>query len=194
MDSRFAHLLSGVCLLGLFATPSLTQEQEQSKSSNRIAAIADWGAFAGGDPLECWVVSVPRETVNMRDGRIVAVRRGDIFMQVMYRPSEDVFGQVAFTSGYPFAPGSTVNLNVDGTEFELSWTIPDDDSSTAWDEREWAWPMSEAEDSEIITAMKLGRQAVVTAQSSRGTTTRDTFSLIGFTAALEEAAQHCAAN
>jgi hypothetical protein len=33
--------------------------------------------------------------------------------------------------------------------------------------------------------------AVLTAESSRGTTTKDTFSLMGYTAAVEEAEQRC---
>ena len=39
----------------------------------------------------------------------------------------------------------------------------------------------------IITAMKRGAQATVTARSARGTQTKDTFSLLGFTAAVEDA-------
>ncbi len=58
-------------------------------------------------------------------------------------------------------------------------------------EGEWAWPASTAEDDEIIAAMRGGADAVLTARSSRGTTTKDTFSLMGFTAALEEAQSRC---
>ena len=52
---------------------------------------------------------------------------------------------------------------------------------------EWAWPASTADDTRIIAAMKRGAEAVLTARSSRGTQTKDTFSLLGFTAAVEEA-------
>jgi hypothetical protein len=40
--------------------------------------------------------------------------------------------------------------------------------------------------------MKRGAQAVIVARSSRGTQTQDTFSLFGFTAAMDEAARRCA--
>ncbi|MEX0339706.1 MAG: invasion associated locus B family protein, partial [Arenibacterium sp.] len=43
----------------------------------------------------------------------------------------------------------------------------------------------------IITAMKRGASAILTARSSRGTQTKDTFSLLGFTAALEDAETRC---
>ena len=43
----------------------------------------------------------------------------------------------------------------------------------------------------IITYWKRGSEAILTARSSRGTITKDTFSLLGFTAALEEAEARC---
>jgi hypothetical protein len=90
-----------------------------------------------------------------------------------------VKGQVTFTGGYPFAPGSTVNLNVSGTEFEL------------FTDGEWAWPATAADDKKIITAMKRGAEASLTARSARGTQTKDSFSLLGFTAAIEDAEKRC---
>ena len=47
------------------------------------------------------------------------------------------------------------------------------------------------DDVEIIKAMKKGAKAILTAKSSRGTKTQDTFSLLGFTAALEDAEKRC---
>jgi hypothetical protein len=42
-----------------------------------------------------------------------------------------------------------------------------------------------------MTAMKRGTNAILTARSARGTQTQDTFSLLGFTAAAEEAERRC---
>ena len=164
MGIKLAGAISGLCLAAL-ASSVWAQEQ----STNRVAAKTDWSVFVESDPKECWGVSSPKETVNTRDGRVVAV----------YRPGAEVKGQVTFTGGYPFKPGSTVNLDIGGTEFEL------------FTENEWAWPASTADDAKIITAMKRGAQAVVTAVSSKGTQTKDTFSLLGFTAALEDAEKRC---
>ena len=96
-----------------------------------------------------------------------------------YRPSAGVDGQVTFTGGYPFAKGSTVNLDIDGEGFDL------------FTEGEWAWPASPDDDAKIIAAMKEGVKATLTAMSTRGTKTEDEFSLLGFTAALEEAEKRC---
>ncbi|MEM6375482.1 MAG: invasion associated locus B family protein, partial [Pseudomonadota bacterium] len=54
-----------------------------------------------------------------------------------------------------------------------------------------AWPASTSDDAKIVAAMKRGTDAVLTARSSRGTVTKDTFSLLGFTAALDEADSRC---
>ena len=152
----------------------------QDESTNRVAAQTDWSVFVENDPKECWGVSAPKETVNTREGRVVSVRRGDILLFVSYRPGESVEGEVSFTGGYPFADGSTVTLEIGDASFEL---FTDD---------EWAWPATAGDDQRIMTAMKRGVNAVVTGRSSRGTVTKDTFSLLGFTAAVDEAARRCA--
>ena len=169
------RFVAGAGLATAFTTTALAQEE----STNRVAAKTDWSVFVESDPQECWGVSAPKETVNTRDGRVVAVRRGDILLFVFYRPGEEVKGQLTFTGGYPFAGGSTVNLQIGSNSFEL------------FTEGEWAWPASESDDAKIITAMKRGAQAVLTARSSRGTQTVDTFSLLGFTAAIEDAEARC---
>jgi len=151
----------------------------QAQSTNRVGAETDWSVFVEDNPTECWGVSTPKSSVNSRDGRAVAVNRGQTLLMVFYRPSAGAKGQVAFTGGYPFASGSTVNMDIGGTTFEL------------FTEGEWAWPATTDDDNKIITAMKRGADAVLTGRSGRGTQTKDTFSLLGFTASVEDAAKRC---
>lgn len=172
-------ILSKVALSVGVLTLSAAMASAQEQSTNRVAAKTDWSVFVEDNPTECWGVATPKETVNTRQGRVVAATRGQILLMVFYRPSAQANGQVAFTGGYPFGSGSTVNVNIGGTEFEL------------FTDGEWAWPATPAEDAKIVTAMKRGANAVVTGISSRGTTTKDTFSLLGFTAAVEDAEARC---
>ena len=174
MVSWFNRGLAGSVMALMAATGVVAQE-----STNQVAAKTAWSVFEDKNPRECWAVSSPTETVNKKDGRVVAVRRGDILLMTFYRPGAGVKGQLAFTGGYPFASGSTVNLNVSGNSFEL------------FTEGEWAWPASAADDAKIISALKRGADATLSARSSRGTQTADTFSLMGFTAAVEEAEKRC---
>ena len=174
MISNVSRALGVVACLCV-GTSALAQET----SSNRVAANTDWSVFVETDPTECWAVSAPKETVNSRDGQVVSVRRGEILLFVFYRPNAGVQGQVTFTGGYPFAGGSTAELDIGGTTYEL------------FTEGEWAWPATPEDDAQIVAAMKRGASAIVTARSGRGTVTRDTFSLLGFTAGVEEAENRC---
>ncbi|HKL65633.1 MAG TPA: invasion associated locus B family protein [Roseovarius sp.] len=161
------------------ACAAATAATAQDTSTNQVATNTAWSVFEDTDPRECWAVSAPTETVNTRDGRVVAVRRGDILLMTFFRPAAEVQGQITFTGGYPFANGSTVNMKIGDDEFEL------------FTEGEWAWPATTEDDAKILAAMKRGIDAVLTARSTRGTQTKDTFSLLGYTAAVEEAEKRC---
>lgn len=166
-----AGAILGATLIG-GGLPAAAQE-----STNRVAAEVDWSVFVDGDPKECWGVSAPKETVNSRDGQPVEARRSTIALFVTYRQGKP--GEVSFAGGYPFAEGSTVELDVGGNTFTL------------FTEGEGAWAGSPEEDARIIAAMKAGAEVKVTGRSGRGTKTEDTFSLMGFTAATDEAASRC---
>ncbi|ABG29922.1 hypothetical protein CEP88_11305 [Roseobacter denitrificans] len=173
ISKSFLGLVGALSLVGSLAAA-------QEVSNNRVAAKTDWSVFVEDNPKECWSVSVPTETVNTRDGRVVAANRGEILLMVFFRPSANANGQVAFTGGYPFRDGSQVSVEIGGTEYSL------------FTDGDWAWPATAADDAKLVAAMKRGADAVVTGISSRGTTTKDTFSLLGFTAATEDAEKRCA--
>jgi hypothetical protein len=144
-----------------------------------VATKTDWSVFTEENPKECWGVSSPKDSVNTRDGAPASVRRGDILLFVTFRPGSGAAGEVSFTGGYPFAPGSTVNMTIDSSSFEM------------FVDGEWAWPANPADDAAMLAALKAGSSAVLTARSARGTQTKDTFSLLGFTAAMDESEARC---
>lgn len=167
-------LLAVAASLALSVGPLAANAQE---TSNVVATERDWTVFSAGSPKECWAVSPPKATLNTRDGKEVTVTRGDIRLYVAYRSGRG--GEVSFSGGYPFAGGSTVEIDIDGRKFNM------------FTEGETAWPNSPAEDATIIAAMRAGTAAVVTGRSSRGTTTKDTFSLSGISAATDAARASC---
>ncbi len=148
------------------------------ESTNQVAAKTDWSVFEEPSPKECWAVSTFKESLNTRNGAVVAVNRSQTLLMVFFRPDQKVNGQVTFTGGYPFKSGSTVGLKIDDKSYDL------------FTEGEWAWPQPE-DDAKIVAAMKRGKSAVLTGQSGRGTKTQDTFSLLGFTAAVDDASKRC---
>ncbi len=176
MKSTLTRALCSGAISLMMMAPAMVFAQE---STNQVAVMTDWSVFTDGNPKECWGVSSPKETVNSKDGKAVSVRRGDILLFVTYRAGGGGTGEVSFSGGYPFAPGSTVNVSIDGNSFELIT------------EKEFAWTTGPDEDAAILAALKKGTTAVLSARSGKGTQTKDTFSLRGFTAAMEDAAKRC---
>jgi hypothetical protein len=166
----------------LAAITFATTVANAQESTNRVAMMTDWNVFVEEEPKMCWGVSKPKESVNSRDGQPVSVRRGDILLFVTFNPG--LPPQISFTGGYPFAAGSLVEMAIDGEVYSM---IPGVDGT----ETEWAWPGTPEDDAALLAALKGGTTAVMTARSGKGTQTVDTFSLRGFTAAMEDAGTRC---
>ncbi len=152
-----------------------------AQTQNRVDVHRDWSVFQAqqdGNTV-CWIVSRPTRSVALRGGNQVQVNRGDIFLMVAVRPADNVTNEISFIAGYPFRKGSEVETKVGATTF------------TMFTSGENAWLEGPAEDARVVAAFKRGADAVIEGVSSRGTTTVDTFSLIGFTAALESAQARC---
>lgn len=173
--------IAAAAALSLAMLPALTPAFAPAfaqESTNRVATKTDWSVFAEDNPRECWGVSSPKESVNTRDGQPVSVKRSDILLFITFRPGQ-TGGEISFTGGYPFAKGSKVDVDVGGQKFEM---FPQD---------EWAWTSGPEDDARLMAALRAGSEAKLTAHSAKGTQTVDTFSLKGFTAAMDEAASRC---
>ncbi|WP_325050401.1 invasion associated locus B family protein [Falsigemmobacter faecalis] len=177
MMKRISGVLAGAVLaVGFSAAGAQAQSAAQTKC---VSAKTDWSVCVWEKPKECWGVSTPKESVNSRGGKPVQVRRGDTMLFVTYRPGQNARGEVSFTPGYAYGAGATVTLEIGSEKFNM---VTDG---------EWAWPRDAAQDTAILAAMRRGNEAVLTGSSSRGTDTRDKFSLRGFTAAMQEAEGRC---
>ena len=150
-------------------------------AQSRVDAKRDWSIFEAGEGAQkvCWIVSKPKSSTAERGGQTVEVNRGDIYLMVSVRPADNVKNEVSYLAGYPFAEGSEVTVTVGSNNF------------TMFTDGENAWTSSQADDDRLAGAFRGGSDARVVGQSSRGTTTRDTFSLMGFTDALEAAQARC---
>ncbi|MEM9145992.1 MAG: invasion associated locus B family protein [Pseudomonadota bacterium] len=152
-----------------------------AQTQNRVDVKRDWSIFQverEGAQI-CWIVSRPTKSVALRGGKQVAVNRGDIFLMVAIRPSDSVAQEVSFISGYPFKKGTEVEARIGSTKMAM------------FTSGENAWLRGPDEDAKAVSAFRKGVDAVVEGLSARGTTTIDTFSLLGFTAALESAQTRC---
>ena len=166
--------------LAIAATASVFPAYAQQKLRS-FAVEKDWAVFENEE--QCWVFSSPASVVNTRNGKVAKdVRRGEIGLYVGVRKGAPKDITVSFTGGYPFRKDSPrVSLG------SRNYTFLTGEQGI---EAEWAWPMPIDED-KVIEGMKKGNKAIVNAVSKRGTNTKDTFSLLGFTAALDKAINRC---
>lgn len=98
-------------------------------------------------------------------------KRGEVFVFVTHRPGDREMNKVSFETGYTFKESSEVRVSIDGTAYTL------------YTEGSTAWSYDVKDDVRMVNAMRAGRTMIMEGTSSRGTKTRDTYSLSGFTAA-----------
>ena len=173
--------LGTIALLAGILTGVVGPGAAGAQTQQRVDAKKDWSIFqaeAEGRKV-CWIVSQPTKTAAFRNGKSVQVNRGDVFLMISIRPADGVTNEVSFLSGYPFKKGSEVKASVGRKKFTL------------FTEGENAWAPSAKDDAALIDAFRRGARAKVEGVSKRGTKTVDTFSLSGFTAALEAAVGLC---
>ena len=139
-----------------------------------IGDFGSWSAFTyetdGGKV--CYIASKP----TSQEGDYQ--RRGDVYTLVTHRTADGVRGEVSIVAGYEYKKGTGPTATIGGGNFRM---FAEDDT---------AWIDDEREDF-MVGTMKAGLEMVVTGTSSRGTETTDTYSLSGFTKALEAIDQAC---
>ena len=86
---------------------------------------------------------------------------------------------VQVEAGYKYNLDEDIVVTIDNTSFEFFST--EDSSETAWTNN----------DEKVIFAMKKGLKLVLSGQSSRGTITNDTYTLKGFTSAINKLNKDC---
>lgn len=171
------NLTAGLAVAAMLAvTFQITPARAQETERELLGSFRDWDAFLirrGDGVRECYMISQPTET------RPRNVNRGDIYAMVTHKPALDIRNQVMIDVGYPFRPGSEAAVTISGRAFRL---FTEDDA---------AWAYTPRDDNQLVEAMRAGSTMGVRGTSSRGTDTRDTYSLMGFTAAHNAISEAC---
>lgn len=154
----------------------------QAQQLEMVEAVTDWSVYVDENPKVCFIVSQPTKSEAKRGGQTVTANRSEIRFHISVIPGQGVAGEPSFLAGYPLKTDGAVKVAIGTDKFDM---FPD-----AAVHAEYAWT-TPADDAALIAAMRKGSDAVVTGVSSRGTTTIDTFSLRGFTAAVEKAMELC---
>ncbi len=143
-----------------------------------IGEYDDWVAYYYRDSAGpvCYMASTPKKD----EGKYA--KRGDIYAVITHRPNEKSFDVLNINAGYNYKPGSKVIIKIGTKTFDRLFTNEDK-----------AWAVNEKVDKEIVTEMKRGSRMVVHGTSSRGTQTKDTYSLAGFSSAYRAITNKCKA-
>jgi len=159
----------------MLSTPFVAAEAQQRPTA--VETFKDWSVFADDSPPAkvCYAATVPSESEANREG----IRRGDVFIFVSTYPEQDVRYEISVKLGYPTDPQKPPRLEIGNQRF------------TMISDGEEAWLETPEDDSKAVAAMRAGSKATVIAVSGRGTTTTDTFSLLGFTASLKKVDDLC---
>ena len=141
--------------------------------SNNLFAIekGSWTLIKDND--WCYIGSLP-----IKSDLPETKKRGESYILV-YKiiGSDDNIVQVE--AGYKYNLDKNITVRIDNTSFKFYST--EDSSETAWTD----------DDKKVIYAMKKGLKLVLSGQSSRGTITNDTYTLKGFTSAINKLNEDC---
>jgi Invasion associated locus B (IalB) protein len=163
-------LLAIVALLVTWGAADGAYAQEPQS----IGVFNSWVAYtyqAGGEKI-CYIGSQPTKDEG------AYTDRGDIWALVTHR-SPGLKGVVSIVMGYNFKEDSDATIKIGSKTFSL------------FTQGDTAWTKKAEDDQALITAMKAGAAMEVRGVSWRGTDTKDTYSLSGFTKAYEAITTAC---
>lgn len=167
--------------------PSLTAPRENNVETTEryrpfgagapVSKNGNWLVFSSRANNRCMIGAFPNSSVAKRGDRVVAVRRGDIFLVVNRDVPNNKLNEITFSAGYPI--GSNSKLTVGSTQFKL------------FHDGDFAVPNTIEDNEEILTLLLSSSTVKIDALSARGTATQDEFQLDGFAKSLAEMEMLC---
>lgn len=148
----------------------------QAASPQILGEYGDWTAYyyKDGKGSICYMASAPKKDEGKYN------KRGNIYAVVTHRPADKSFDVVNFNAGYTFKPGAPFVVKIGKNTVTNFFTNGDK-----------AWTINDDADKKMISLMKNGERMIVSGKSSKGTDTKDTYSLKGFTSAYKAISAKC---
>ena len=141
--------------------------------SNNLLALEKGSWTLTKDSDWCYIGSLP-----IKSDLPETKKRGDNYILV-YKIIGSDENIVQVEAGYQYNLDEDIVVTIDNTSFKFYST--EDSSETAWTNN----------DEKVVYAMKKGLVLVLSGQSSRGTITNDTYTLKGFTSAINKLNKDC---
>lgn len=140
-----------------------------------LGEYGDWVAYYYRDSAGpvCYMASTPKKD----EGKYT--QRGDIYIVVTHRPNEKSYDVVNVNAGYTYKDKSEAKIKIGAKTFSL------------FTNSNKAWTRTVEDDKAIVDAMKKGSRMIIDGVSFKGTKTKDTYSLDGFTSAYKAISNKC---
>ena len=150
-------------------------------SAGDVSQHQDWQVqkTPEGSDLACYMTSIPQN----QEGNFK--KRGNPYISVTHRPGKNSFNVFNVMAGYTYKDDSSVMVTIvsdpkkKGKEFTL------------FTQNSGAWTTDDKQDAALLQAMKSGSILIVEGVSQKGTTSKDTYSLKGFSAGIKEMNKMC---
>ena len=179
-------LLGAAVLASAFATlPAQAQPAPARPAAPagpvQIVSQGSWAAFSVNDPRGrfCYAISTPTSA----NPPATPPRRDPTNLFITARPRQNVRNEISIIIGYVFQPNSQVTIEITGGAQPARFNMFTRDRS--------AFVENAAQETQMIAAMRSGRELVVRGTSSRGTATTDRYALAGIAAVLDRMATEC---
>ncbi len=140
-----------------------------------LGEYGDWVAYYYRDAAGpvCYMASTPKKD----EGKYT--QRGDIYVVVTHRPNEKSYDVININAGYTYKSKSEAQIKIGAKTFYL------------FTDANKAWTKKTEDDKALVEAMKKGSRMIVDGVSFKGTKTKDTYSLNGFTSAYKAISNKC---
>lgn len=141
-----------------------------------IGEYGDWTAYYYRDSkgIICYAASAPK----LDEGKYS--KRGEIVAVVTHRPNDKSFDVFNITAGYTYKTEAPVTIKIGSKTIDKIFTNADK-----------AWAINDTVDKELIAEMKRGSRMIVHGTSSKGSNTKDSYSLSGFGSAYKAISDKC---
>jgi hypothetical protein len=166
------------CLLLL--SLAVQADPAQPTAPKSLGKYGNWQAYEtieNGNKV-CFMLSVPKKS----DGKYA--KRGDVYAVITHRPALKSKDVISIHMGYGFTQGEEVNVTIKSKTGTKKYDL--------FTEGETAWCIDDKTDQDLTSHITgKGAEMIVEGQSSRGTNTKDTFSLSGSLKAYKAICKAC---
>lgn len=153
-----------------------TAKDSAPAKPNLIGTFGDWGAYvAPGKDKTCYVLAQPKTRAP------ATLKRDPAYVFISTRPAENVHNEISIVEGFDVKTDASQSASAEIGKASFEMVAKGSD----------LWLKNDAQQAQMIAAMKKSGQLLVKAKSLKGNLTTDTYSLDGLTLALNRVLKAC---